>query len=920
MPESRPRTRYIFVTGGVVSSLGKGIAAASIGRLLVARGLKVALQKFDPYINVDPGTMSPFQHGEVFVTEDGAETDLDLGHYERFTDANTSRASNVTAGAIYNSVIRKERRGDYLGGTVQVVPHITDEIKHRVQLVGESQDVDVVITEIGGTVGDIESLPFLEAIRQFPVDVGRRRCMFIHLTLVPYIGHAGELKTKPTQHSVNELRRIGIQPDMVVCRSEGGLSREIRKKIALFASLPVEAVVSARDVDNIYKVPLFFQAEGVDDFVLDHFGIEAGPPDLESWKQFIGRAIEAQQSAPVRIALVGKYVQLEDAYLSVVEALRHSGFEHGCGVEIDWVDSESLGDGEVRRRIEEADGILIPGGFGERGIEGKIEAARIAREQGIPFLGVCLGMQMAVAEFARHVVGMDGANSSEFDPETPYPVVDLLPEQKEVADMGGTMRLGADPVKLHPNTKARELYGEAVIYERHRHRYEVNNFLRRRLEAAGLVVSGTTPDERLVEIIELPEHPFFVASQFHPEFKSRPERPAPLFREFVGAAQRYMRERRPHELLDTGEPIRAGRRRVSTKSTAVTRSPAEAVECRRSGCTSRPAAGSPADSAAGERRRARAAQRSLRRPLPHPEPVRPRGRGLRARAARARGAGPDRRSRRARQPADADPWPLRPHGAPVRAPRHRRGARRDRPGRRRRRLGERAGHDPRRRQQSGGRGLPRGRAPRERRGLTGRARAAVHGRGGGRARRRQGVRRLPAASRLRLRVRPRDADRRDRDRVDEQTTTNVGSIHGGSGSTNVVPERCRLLAEARSLDADRAEDVVARMIDSVYDGAGAAECDVDVVCEKLFDGYRTKGTAPAVAAAEAALRACGYEPTRIVTGGGSDANALAVKGVACVNLANGTEHNHEPTERVSVVALEGMLDVCLALLDEAAAV
>jgi CTP synthase len=375
---------------------------------------------------------------------------------------------------------------------------------------------------------------------------------------VPYIGHAGELKTKPTQHSVNELRRIGIQPDMVVCRSEGGLSRDIRKKIALFASLPVEAIVSARDVDNIYKVPLFFQAEGVDDFVLDHFGIEAGPPDLEGWKGFIAKATEAQRSAPARIALVGKYVQLEDAYLSVVEALRHSGFEHGCGVEIDWVDSETLGDDEVVHRIQQAHGILIPGGFGERGIEGKIASARIAREQGIPFLGVCLGMQMAVAEFARHIVGMEGANSSEFDPETPYPVVDLLPEQKEVADMGGTMRLGADPVKLHPGTKAREIYGEAVIYERHRHRYEVNNFLRRRLEAAGLVVSGTTPDERLVEIIELPDHPFFVASQFHPEFKSRPERPAPLFREFVGAAKRYMQQR-PHELPESGEPIRVGR-------------------------------------------------------------------------------------------------------------------------------------------------------------------------------------------------------------------------------------------------------------------------------------------------------------------------------------------------------------------------
>jgi CTP synthase len=545
MPESRPRTRFIFVSGGVVSSLGKGIAAASIGRLLVSRGLKVALQKFDPYINVDPGTMSPFQHGEVFVTEDGAETDLDLGHYERFTDANTSRGSNVTAGAIYNSVIRKERRGDYLGGTVQVVPHITDEIKQRVKLIADSQDVDVVITEIGGTVGDIESLPFLEAIRQFPVDVGRNRCMFIHLTLVPFIGHAGELKTKPTQHSVNELRRIGIQPDMVVCRSEGGLPQDLRRKIALFASLPEDAVISARDVDNIYKVPLFFRAEGVDDFILEHFNMEAPAPDLADWDRLVRRAGEAAERPAVKIALVGKYVQLEDAYLSVVEALRHSGFQHGCGIAIEWVDSESLDDSEVRERLAEVDGILIPGGFGVRGIEGKIQAARIARELRIPFLGVCLGMQMAVADFARHVVGMAGANSTEFDPETPYPVIDLLPEQKEVADMGGTMRLGADPIKLHPDTRAREIYGEAVIYERHRHRYEVNNFLRRRLEAEGLVVSGTSPDERLVEIIEIADHPFFVASQFHPEFKSRPERPAPLFRDFVGAAHERAIERRP---------------------------------------------------------------------------------------------------------------------------------------------------------------------------------------------------------------------------------------------------------------------------------------------------------------------------------------------------------------------------------------
>jgi CTP synthase len=537
MSEARRPTRFIFVTGGVVSSLGKGIASASIGRLLVARGLSVALQKFDPYINVDPGTMSPYQHGEVYVTEDGAETDLDLGHYERFTDVNTSRASNVTAGGVYNTVIRRERRGDYLGGTVQVVPHITDEIKQRIHLIAQTNDVDVVVVEVGGTVGDIESLPFLEAIRQFPVDVGRRNCMFIHLTLVPYLGHAGELKTKPTQHSVNELRRIGIAPDMVVCRSEGPLSQEIRRKIALFASLPTEAVVSAYDVDSIYKVPLVFRDEGVDEFVVEHFGLTASPPELEAWQALARRADEARET--VRIALVGKYVKLEDAYLSVSEALRHAAFQHGCRVEIDWIDSETLLEqGGPRERLAGADGILIPGGFGGRGIEGKIVAARIAREGQIPYLGICLGMQIAVAEFARHVAGMEGANSTEFDPETPFPVIDLLPEQKEVADLGGTMRLGADPIKLHPDTRARELYAEAVIYERHRHRYEVNNLLRRRLETAGLRVSGTSPDERLVEAVELEGHPFFVASQFHPEFKSRPERPAPLFREFVGAALR----------------------------------------------------------------------------------------------------------------------------------------------------------------------------------------------------------------------------------------------------------------------------------------------------------------------------------------------------------------------------------------------
>jgi CTP synthase len=557
-------TRFLFVTGGVVSSLGKGIASASIGRLLVSRGFRVQLQKFDPYINVDPGTMSPFQHGEVFVTEDGAETDLDLGHYERFTDENTTRASNVTAGAVYNSVIRRERRGDYLGATVQVIPHITDEIKNRILIVAESQAVDFVITEIGGTVGDIESLPFLEAIRQLYTDVGPKRCMFIHLTLVPYVGHAGEMKTKPTQHSVNELRRIGIQPHALLCRSEQGLDREIRRKIALFASLPEEAVISARDVDNVYKVPLVLRAEGMDDLVLDHFGSEAPPPDLTDWEELVKRAGDAK-GKKVKIALVGKYVELADAYKSVVEALTHGGWHHGVDVETVLVSSEEI----EEALLEEADGILIPGGFGERGIEGKIEAARIARERGIPYLGICLGMQIAVVEFARHVAGMEGANSAEFDPETPFPVVDLLPEQKEVSDLGGTMRLGADPVKLHDGTRAREIFGEAVIYKRHRHRYEVNNMLRRRLEDEGLVAGGTSPDERLVEVIELPHHPFYVASQFHPEFNSRPTRPEPLFREFVGAAARRAAGRGITELAEGEAPETAP-------------APAGGVEARRS--------------------------------------------------------------------------------------------------------------------------------------------------------------------------------------------------------------------------------------------------------------------------------------------------------------------------------------------------
>jgi CTP synthase len=533
--------KYVFVTGGVVSGLGKGISAASLGTLLKARGLAVSLQKCDPYLNVDPGTMSPFQHGEVFVTDDGAETDLDLGHYERFTDENLSRISNVTTGVVYDAVIKKERRGDFLGATVQVIPHVTDEIKARIRQAAGSSGAQVVVIEIGGTVGDIESLPFLEAIRQLRNDVGRQHVAFVHVTLVPYLDSVGELKTKTTQHSVNELRRIGIAPDMLMCRSEERLATEIRKKIALFASLPVEAIVSASDVDDIYKVPLNYRDQGVDDFVLDHFRMEAPAPDLSEWEAITARAQQA--TTPVRIALVGKYVKLEDAYLSVVESLRHAGIEHGGKVEVDWIDSEHLDVETAAERLAGADGILIPGGFGGRGIEGKIAAARVAREQQIPYLGICLGMQVAVAEFARHVVGMEGANSTEFDPETPWPVIDLLPEQKEIEDLGGTMRLGAQAVELAEGTRALAAYNELVMSERHRHRYEVNNLFRPQLVEAGLVVSGTFQEGRMVEIVELRDHPWFVASQFHPEFKSRPTRPAPLFRDFVGAAFARSRER-----------------------------------------------------------------------------------------------------------------------------------------------------------------------------------------------------------------------------------------------------------------------------------------------------------------------------------------------------------------------------------------
>jgi len=535
-------TKYIFVTGGVVSSLGKGITAASLGRLLKARGLKVQMQKFDPYINVDPGTMSPFQHGEVFVTEDGAETDLDIGHYERFIDENLSRAANHTAGAVWDRVLRKERKGEYLGSTVQVIPHITNEIKSRIRSVAKVTDTDVVISEIGGTVGDIESLPFLEAIRQLRREVGLGNVLYIHVTLVPFIPNAGELKTKPTQHSVNELRRIGIHPDVLVCRSTEPLTQEICDKIALFADVDVEAVVSAIDVPDVYLVPKALQAQGLDRLVCQKLGLETREPDLGEWNSLVDRLDERNQT--VEIALVGKYVKLHDAYLSVHEALKHAGIDNGCDVNVRWVDAENMTLDEARAELADVDGVLVPGGFGSRGWEGKILACRVAREDEIPYLGICLGMHVAVSEFARHVCGLDGANSTEMDPETPYPVIDLLPEQKDVEDLGGTMRLGAQAVELAEDTRARELYGdEPVIAERHRHRYEVNNAYRQTIVDGGLVISGTFQEGRLVEIVELPDHPWFVASQFHPEFKSRPTRPAPLFREFVGAALQRSRER-----------------------------------------------------------------------------------------------------------------------------------------------------------------------------------------------------------------------------------------------------------------------------------------------------------------------------------------------------------------------------------------
>jgi CTP synthase len=525
-------TKYIFVTGGVVSSLGKGLASASIGSLLEAHGFRVTLQKMDPYINVDAGTMSPYQHGEVFVTDDGGETDLDLGHYERFTSVRVTRQHNVTTGKVYGSVIEKERRGDYLGRTVQVIPHITDEIKRSIQRVGA--DVDVVIVEVGGTVGDIESLPFLEAVRQLKKDVGRDNVIYIHLTLVPFMQASQELKTKATQHSVKELRAIGIQPDILLCRTDRYLPPAIKSKIALFCDVEEEAVITAKDVETIYEVPLVFHREGLDDIIVKLLGLPARPIDLSRWEAVVARVKSPRQAT--RIAVVGKYIELKDSYKSLIEALAHGGIANDARVDLVWVDAEHIERDGAAAHFGDVHGVLVPGGFGDRGIEGKIEAIRYARERAVPYFGICLGMQCAIIEFARHVCGLEGANSSEFNPTTAEPVVDLLPEQRNLEAKGGTMRLGLYPIVLTEGSHASRLYGEGIVQERHRHRYEVNNDYRQQLEKNGLRVSGEWAEKQLVEIIELPEHPYFIAGQFHPEFRSRPWDPHPLFAGFIRAA------------------------------------------------------------------------------------------------------------------------------------------------------------------------------------------------------------------------------------------------------------------------------------------------------------------------------------------------------------------------------------------------
>jgi len=527
--------KYVFITGGVVSSLGKGLTAASLGTLLQNRGLKVALQKFDPYLNVDPGTMSPFQHGEVYVLNDGAETDLDLGHYERFTDALMTRYNNLTSGQVYQNVLNKEREGKYLGKTVQVIPHVTDEIQERIQTIARTSEADVLITEIGGTTGDIEGLPFLEAIREFYLDVGPENVVFIHVTYVPFIKAAGELKTKPTQQSVAKLREIGIVPHALVCRCEHPLDKDLRRKISMFCNVPYEAVIEEKDVDHsIYEVPLMLEREGLDELVCRNLRLDTPPADMSEWQEIIRKIIAPQHR--VRIGVVGKYIELQDAYKSVYEAIIHGGAVHDCGVVIEKVDAEDIEKEGAEKVLQKLGGILVPGGFGERGTEGKIMAARYARENGIPYLGLCLGMQIACIEFARNVLGLEGADSAEFEPDCPHPVICLMDEQQNVTKLGGTMRLGAQTCKLKPGSRAEAIYGANQIEERHRHRYEFNIAYRRQFEEAGLIFSGTSPNDKLMELIELRDHPFYMACQYHPEFQSKPNAPHPLFKAFIAAA------------------------------------------------------------------------------------------------------------------------------------------------------------------------------------------------------------------------------------------------------------------------------------------------------------------------------------------------------------------------------------------------
>lgn len=535
-------TKFIFVTGGVVSSLGKGITAASLGRLLKDRGLSVTIQKFDPYLNVDPGTMSPYQHGEVFVTDDGAETDLDLGHYERFIDINLNKYSNVTAGKVYSHVLKKERRGDYLGGTVQVIPHITNEIKERLLLAGESTNADVVITEIGGTTGDIESLPFIEAIRQIRSDLGRDNVMYIHCTLLPYIKAAGEMKTKPTQHSVKELRGLGIQPDLIVVRTEYEMTQDLKDKIALFCDIPEENVIECRDAESLYEIPLQLSKQHMDDLVINRLDLDAKyDTQLDEWKHLL--EIVNNLDGEITIGLVGKYVSLQDAYLSVVESLKHAGYPLYKDIKVKWIDSSEVTDENAAEYLKDVDGILVPGGFGYRASEGKISTIRYARENNVPYFGICLGMQLATVEFARNVLGLEGAHSAELDPDTPYPIIDLLPEQKDIEDLGGTLRLGLYPSEVKEGTLAYDIYGKKEIEERHRHRYEFNNDYRQQMEDAGMVFSGISPDGRRIEMIEIPGNDFFFASQFHPEFLSRPNRPQPIFKAFIEAANKYQQNK-----------------------------------------------------------------------------------------------------------------------------------------------------------------------------------------------------------------------------------------------------------------------------------------------------------------------------------------------------------------------------------------